>query len=607
MVATEHVPRVALLARAGAACDTIDAALRRAGAEVVLVADPVQSGPDELRAALPEAILVALDPAIEDAIDRYDDVLADPAYLVIFEEAEQAAQRTGWDAARWLRHLSAKLYRHHDVLPAGAGVEEELHPVPGPMPASASELDYENAIVAFTGEAQQLADVVPADSGLDGLSGSDEAGLQADGSTFAFQLEGAHDASAAALSLELDGLTLEDGGLGIDASAALADEDASLDGVELSLADFILEAGSHLELAPDGEAGDVGSPASLADGLQFAENGAADAGDIDAFDGMAFDAERFRRLGQAEDVPAGIEEFLAAQIQRAPRDADADAEDGAGEAPAAESTPAPMALDSFDLSALSLADDDAAPPSADRPKATASFDLSALSLADEDAAPLPVDRPKAASFDLDALGTGLSLADPDSYGHGPLRGLILIEAGLGGPDAVRQLLAAIPEALPRPILIHLPLEGGRYDRLVKQMTRATAAPVCVATANAEAEPGSIYFVPPELGLKTVGASWIFDASTAFDPARDLPPEDSAVLVLSGAERARIAGLVGGGWDGLLLGQTPDEGCYDPVAAQAAISAGAAHGTPAELAARLIQRWLRPATTPNDDPSGMLQP
>lgn len=603
MAATEHVPRVALLARAGAACDNIDAALRRAGAEVVLVADPVQSGPEALRAALPEAILVALDPAIEDAIERYDDVLADPAYLVIFEEAEQAAQRTGWDAARWLRHLSAKLHRHHDVLPAGAGVEEELHPVPGPMPGPASEVDYENAIVAFTGEARQLADVVPADSGLDGLSGSDEAGLEADASTFAFELEGADDASAAAPSLEFDGLTLEDGGQGIDASVALADEEAALDGVELSLADFILEAGSHLELAPDGEAGDPGSPASLADALQFAADGAADAGDIDAFDGMAFDAERFQRLGQAEGVPAGIEEFLAAQIQRAPRDADAES----GEAPAAESAPAPKALESFDLSALSLADDDAAPLSADRPKATASFDLSALSLADEDAAPLRVDRPKAASLDLDALGSGLSLADPDSYGHGPLRGLILIEAGLGGPDAVRQLLAAIPEALPRPILIHLPLEGGRYDRLVKQMTRATAAPVCVATANAEAEPGSIYFVPPELGLKTVGASWIFDASTAFDPARDLPPEDSAVLVLSGAERARIAGLVGGGWDGLLLGQTPDEGCYDPVAAQAAISAGAAHGTPAELAARLIQRWLPPATTPNDDPSGMLQP
>src|SRR3546814_13985593 len=56
------------------------------------------------------------------------------------------------------------------------------------------------------------------------------------------------------------------------------------------------------------------------------------------------------------------------------------------------------------------------------------------------------------TIDLDALEqrvSGLSLADVDSYGHGPQRGAVLVEGGLGGPDAVRQLLAAIPEGFPR--------------------------------------------------------------------------------------------------------------------------------------------------------------
>ena len=38
---------------------------------------------------------------------------------MIFDEAELAAQREGWDAARWSRHLAAKLHRHQQVLPPG--------------------------------------------------------------------------------------------------------------------------------------------------------------------------------------------------------------------------------------------------------------------------------------------------------------------------------------------------------------------------------------------------------------------------------------------------------------------------------------------------------
>ena len=62
-------------------------------------------------------VLVVLDPATEEAIDRFDSVLGDPSIEVIFEEAEHALHAEGWDAARWVRHLAAKLHRHADVLP----------------------------------------------------------------------------------------------------------------------------------------------------------------------------------------------------------------------------------------------------------------------------------------------------------------------------------------------------------------------------------------------------------------------------------------------------------------------------------------------------------
>ena len=111
--------RVVLLARPGPACDRMREALVEAGALLVLEADPVELAHETLVAAAPHVVLVVLDAATEDVIDRFDAVLADPAIEVIFEEAELAASREGWDAARWVRHLSAKLNRHDNVLPPG--------------------------------------------------------------------------------------------------------------------------------------------------------------------------------------------------------------------------------------------------------------------------------------------------------------------------------------------------------------------------------------------------------------------------------------------------------------------------------------------------------
>ena len=117
--------RVALLARPGEACEKLRAALREAGGDIVIEADPSTLDPQQLRVAAVETVLVALDPAVEDALEKFDDVLGDRAIEVIFDEADLAARREGWDAARWVRHLSAKLHRHDDVLPPGREPEDD--------------------------------------------------------------------------------------------------------------------------------------------------------------------------------------------------------------------------------------------------------------------------------------------------------------------------------------------------------------------------------------------------------------------------------------------------------------------------------------------------
>ena len=155
-------PRVVLLARAGKAADHLAEAVRQAGAELLLAIDPANADEAALRALNPQAVLVALEPSIEPMLDKLEGLLSDPALTVIYDEADVAAHRAGWDAARWARHLSAKLRHDSNVLPPGTESDQDWQPSPGqiPKPAAAyADVD----MTAFTREAHAHADSVPAD------------------------------------------------------------------------------------------------------------------------------------------------------------------------------------------------------------------------------------------------------------------------------------------------------------------------------------------------------------------------------------------------------------------------------------------------------------
>src|SRR5690606_3035531 len=151
----------------GEARERLRQALGEAGAQVVAVADPATASMDEVIAAAPQAVLVALEQAIEDALDDWDRLLSDPGIAVIFDEAELAANRSGWDAARWVRHLRAKLNRHDDVLPPGTEPEEEWQLAPGPLQSPVREVSEED-FHSIRQEAREVIDEVPAEEGLEG-------------------------------------------------------------------------------------------------------------------------------------------------------------------------------------------------------------------------------------------------------------------------------------------------------------------------------------------------------------------------------------------------------------------------------------------------------
>ena len=238
-----------------------------------------------------------------------------------------------------------------------------------------------------------------------------------------------------------------------------------------------------------------------------------------------------------------------------------------------------------------------APPTESKP----GFSLGDLSLAPVDDAPSIVERRAAspAAHDLSALESrisSLSLVDldegaPDAFAI-QAKPVVLIEAGLGGPDPARQLLSSLPAEFTAIVLVRLHLQGGRYDRLVAQMERTAALPVALAQSGATAHAGTIYFLPDGIGLTASGGGFGFVDDVAPPAAMfaALPSGASALVFLSGSEPQLVQSAMAAAATGtVVLAQSPED-CYDGAACAELRNRGVTSGLPAELAGRLASRW-----------------
>lgn len=427
---------VALLARTGPARERLREALVQAGASVVLEEDPNTLEADTLRGVGAAAVLVALEPAIEEALERLDPVLASPALTLIFDEAELAARREGWEAQRWARHLVAKLHGHQDVLPPGSEQEGVLDLEPG-LPVTPAELHADAPLDFHVREAFDAAPEVPADG-----------------------LYPAREGYSEPLSLE-------------EALAAIQAAESST----------VPPAAAPPAVPAAAPAAEVGHHSSWS-------------------------------LVETDDAPA-----VAAPVSNAVEDAQ--------------------------------------------------------------------DQPAA-----DILTGGLSLVElePELPPSDAAPGAVLVLAGIGGPDALRRLLASLPAGLAAPVLVYMRLDGGRYGNLVKQMARVSALPVLLAESDQPVVAGNAYILPDDVGVGVQNRGLYFTADVEGVQVSALPAAHSAVVMLSGAD-ARLVDdalslAVAGGW---VAGQT-GEGCYDPIAASAVVAAGMAAGDPPQLAAAIAERW-----------------
>lgn len=430
---THPAPAVALLARPGTARERLREALAHADVQLVLEDDPNGLEPQVLQAAAPQFVVIALEAAIEDALERLESVLSAPGLTLVFDEAELAARRDGWEAQRWGRHLAAKLHGHQQVLPPGAEEEPSLQLEPGhPAPAPAPQ---EEALRPHLEQALSWADDVPAD-------------------------------------------------------------------------------------------GLYSPPADLHE-------------------------------------PIALEQALAALQPVVPEPLDPPSAPQALAEPATPATP-PV---SFDHTAWSLVEESIEAP-----------------VSAEAVAPVVAPQP---SFDTDHL----SLVDLDAVAPAGARAAsLLVLAGIGGPDALRRLLGALPASLSVPVLVHMRLDGGRYGNLVKQMSRVSPLPVQLAEAGQHAVPGEVHVLADDIGVRAASDGLHFQSDANGISLASLPAEHTALVLLSGADLAHVGQALDLAAAGAWVAGQVGEGCYDPAAATAVVAAGMVAGEPQELAQAIAARW-----------------
>lgn len=150
--------RVALVYQQDEGSTVLRAALANAGVAIAIERRASELAAADLLSADVDAIVVNLDPELEDLLDQVTEALDSATQPVIFNDPAASSDLSGWDRARWLRHLSAKLKGRTDVTPPAPPGAQSI-PMPAPRPVAAAVVPVpatpEPAVASATVEAEE--------------------------------------------------------------------------------------------------------------------------------------------------------------------------------------------------------------------------------------------------------------------------------------------------------------------------------------------------------------------------------------------------------------------------------------------------------------------
>ncbi|MEW5834151.1 MAG: chemotaxis protein CheB [Pseudomonadota bacterium] len=524
-----------------------------------------EGGPGELDRELVErvgadVVVINLGDDIDEVMDRLEAAIEGDHPRVVFNEAESSRSLDGWARARWARHLAAKVLASPDVDPPrpldAAGIEAA-----DPLdPARDGTLDAPGA----------MDDGEPAPSPHDAEVAAESESLEA-------ELE-------ALLSGEpLPGDAPDAAGRPTGAAPGTRPLDAVDELDDFELDELLLD--SH-DLPPlyDG---------NFTDGAASEEPTAGATVPVAGREGDEL-IEEVLRLADADDdaplakpsaPPAGDAREL---FQRTDSWALVDDEDLAGPPPA-PAAPKPSAVE-FGIEKVSALDFLAPESELEAPDVQPLMTLELVSM-EEAVAPKPYEPVGGGEMMLEELSGGLSR-------------VVLLGATFASRDSVQEFLSALPAGM-RATIIHVQHQGDRpVDELVRVLSPSCTLNVRPAVQGQQARVGELIVVPADHLLRVTR-----DGRMELKPAQGTPSStpsidatfsalanvfgvDALAIVFAGQANDAVAGCqaVHDRGGRIWVEDAPGEHFADMVSGVMAEHLADFSGTPAQLAARLIEEY-----------------
>jgi len=339
---TDTGPSVALLFDDTALVAQLRDALHACGARIVHEGGVASLDRDRLRKLDADVLVINLDDAAADALDSLYALVGGDRPRLVFNDAEASAALTGWDRARWARHLAVKIFQAGEIdppRPAGARAVEVPTPAPEDTHGAAVPPAAPTDAVAV-----EVPGIEPEDADRAQAPVAEAAGVDA-AAVFAAESVGADDMGVRdAGSADADGADISGAGPPVaDGEEIPPAKPDGADGMEIPAVEPEDADGEEVPMIePTDAGGREASAAEPADTAFPAQGAASRDGDAPAVaDAEAnataqeagVDAEEMRRsLVETQALSAELEALLASAelLDGGADDADGD---GAGAAP----------------------------------------------------------------------------------------------------------------------------------------------------------------------------------------------------------------------------------------------------------------------------------
>jgi two-component system chemotaxis response regulator CheB/chemosensory pili system protein ChpB (putative protein-glutamate methylesterase) len=601
-------------------------ALSDLGASVVYEAPPAQIDRDKLEGSGARVVIVNLDADSDAYIDQLYDVLDAGDYEVVFNDAQVSANLQGWDQARWARNLAAKLLHKPEIsepprppgaepVPTPAQTLESHVPVaekPGPAAAARVELPPTMEMPV----PEQLREPMKAEpAGLDIGALADFADLVAPPEPELHPAPAPMVAADAATNLpgdfgaELDALFAAAEAKPTKAEAKAEKSDAAAIDISEGI-DFDLPAEFNLAEIP--EEAIVLSGGELDIDIPFGDLPSEAPAAAPVAKAPAAPVLKLPSIPKAG--PGGFDEFPAIfdQLDLAATDVP-ESVDGAfkpaalpekSEAPVAASFPTDWGLEDFDLG-----DADGKPGAPAKLERMSATDFLAPEVDESAAAKLHETMPSDGLSGLELMPMeealqqpGVASANPLKVGTGAgIQRIFVLGASIGGPEAVRDFLSALPARFPVLFVLAQHMGEEFLELMAAQLAKAVKLTVRKPTHGERVAQGEVLIVPTTHRLQVDNEGVVTLAhlreKTQYSPSIDQVLRDAAdqfgdkagAIVFSGMAHDAIEGsqyLKSRG--GIIWVQDPDT-CVVSSMVDGARAAGIVDftGSPQQLAAKMI--------------------